>query len=823
MFASRLRTLTAFAAAAALIAAVMATAAAPAHAADPAPDRATSLSACVGDALEDAGFTDIDRLGAKHRDAVNCLAYYGITLGKSADPMLYAPGDSVLRSNMARFLYRTAEAAGIDIDADTEGRTAMFTDIDDLDEQHQDQVNALFAHGIMLGRNAGAAIAGVTSDTTFVPHEPITRAEMALYLRNLVRVARPDLYNTDGQLKGLNYRATAAEARDVDYFDDAVTDTPGPTSDAIAEVYELGITNGATMSPRAFNPEGPVTRGQMALFLTRTLAHTPARPVGLTVQADEDTAKLVVSYRGRDFQPTDDALRVDAFYTDADDAGGAFARGGGCDTSVVDDENLPGRYLCEIDRRDPELDNGDATIDFTQAVTSAGIAAWVWIGELGDEYADAEDDDVYEHVFDGSALPPPAASQLTVTYRGVDTDDNGNPLTARIDRAVTATVQMQGRYDGETELYDVPRSVSYTLTLRLDRDPVAPATIPTTLLLPATTTVTLDDNGRAEFTLLRPRSFDDQTSAYTSHFTLALKDPMVDAPTASGMVKFAAQAAAKVTTVEITDYDAWYPVATGDAEKRDVVVTVLDQFGQPMANQPVLFQARAGANTVPVDGAETAAPGDRKIQTDRNGKATFTYSRDNTAGIVTLHAGFDGDTNPDTEDAGDDGNGALCETPGTADAPGVDARDKCSTKVSVYYASAAVKDSSTHPVPDSDPEALVAGESYRIVHVDTDRRDRKIVVRLWTAADTVDDAGPWFVDYSEAEDGELFTDAFRRTSDTPSQQRRAWDAAMAEANKKAAAAAGKAAAMAADYCQLVWDTTGRAWEFEARNCQTMMS
>ena len=57
--------------------------------------------ACVGDALDDAGFTDLGSLEAAVAD-INCLAYYEITTGRTADT--FDPNSNVRRSNMALFL-----------------------------------------------------------------------------------------------------------------------------------------------------------------------------------------------------------------------------------------------------------------------------------------------------------------------------------------------------------------------------------------------------------------------------------------------------------------------------------------------------------------------------------------------------------------------------------------------------------------------------------------------------------------------------------------------------------------------------------------------
>lgn len=767
------------------------------HTAPPMPERTTSQSACVGDALYEYGFIDIDTLDDGRQDAINCLAYYGITVGKTADT--YDPASNVTRSQMALFLYRTAEAAGIDIDAATE-RTAMFSDIGELGDAWQTAIKALYAHNIMDGRrDSRSGIAGVASSETFVPHEAISRAEMAHYLRNLVRAAQPDMFK-DGKLDSVS---------SLDHFQDAATGTPSAVNDAIAEAYELGITNGVTEMPRAFNPSGLVTRSQMALFITRTLAHTTARPVGLTVQ--QDGATLVVSVRGRDYQPTDEALRVDAFYINADDADDAFERGGGCDTSEVSSDELEGRYPCEIDRRDPRLVDGDATIDFTDALSSEGIAVWVWVGELGDEYADAADDDVWEHVFKGGTLPQPEASELTVTYEGVDTNDKGEPLTARSGDIVTVYVQLQGHYERETELEDVHQSVDYTLQLKLERHLkvgdagyVADGTGTNRRIetLPEATTLTLDEKGRGQFTLSGPRSFHSPTHDYTETFTLMPKEgnshPIPESRFTA--VKFAPADMAVPTTVEISGYDPWIEAddGTAAASERDITVTVYDQFGQLVkADEEVLLVA-TGAFVD--DGTATPTGTTFKKETNSRGEVTFTYIRNRAAGIVTLHAGIDGDTDATPgNDATDDGNDALCVSLSTPKvAADADYRDVCSDKVMVYFASEVTAASAA------------SGLTYNILHVDTDRRrGEKIIVQ--NAADNT--ANPMFVDYSDVRESQLFTDDYDH-DDTLSEQRRAWDAAIEMANKQAAKAEG--------YCMLTWATPPRPRWVEI-DCPEMMT
>ena len=346
-------------------------AAGPAAAADaPRAERTTSLSACIGGASEVFGFEDIADLNDERQDAINCLAYYGITVGRTQDPPTYDPDSNVTRSQMALFLHRTAVAAGVDFETTADDPAAMFSDISELDDTRQAAIKALYAKSIMNGRNiASPAAYGSPSEDTFVPYKPINRAEMAVYLRNLVRAAAPDLFNDDGDL---------ADLGKLDHFTDARNTATGATNDAISAIYELGITNGQT--PTTYNPAGLVRRSNMALFITRTLAHTTVRPAGLSIQ--QDGAMVVVSMRDRDFRPVTDGY-VDVFVADVDDADDAFDSDGECDTDVVRESPRFYHEACEIDVGDTATgDNGDAVIDFSEELSSDGLVVWVWSGDL---------------------------------------------------------------------------------------------------------------------------------------------------------------------------------------------------------------------------------------------------------------------------------------------------------------------------------------------------------------------------------------------------------------------------------------------------------
>ena len=100
----------------ALIASLLAVGASPAAAIDEnsKPNAAAATSACVGDATGDMMFSDVSE-GHAFRAAINCLAYYGVTVGYGDGT--FRPNDDVARYQMVLFMERAAAAAGADADA----------------------------------------------------------------------------------------------------------------------------------------------------------------------------------------------------------------------------------------------------------------------------------------------------------------------------------------------------------------------------------------------------------------------------------------------------------------------------------------------------------------------------------------------------------------------------------------------------------------------------------------------------------------------------------------------------------------------------------
>ena len=86
----------------------------------------------------------------------------------------------------------------------------------------------------------------------------------------------------------LNSRDGESGTAPDDYFGDARRQTPAHVDDRISAIYELGVTTGTNNTvgeAGTFEPNGLVTRAQMASFIMRTMGHTNLRPAGLTAQS----------------------------------------------------------------------------------------------------------------------------------------------------------------------------------------------------------------------------------------------------------------------------------------------------------------------------------------------------------------------------------------------------------------------------------------------------------------------------------------------------------------------------------------------------------
>ncbi|MDH3396724.1 MAG: S8 family serine peptidase [Acidimicrobiia bacterium] len=114
-----------------------------------------------------------------------------------------------------------------------------FADLDGYSAETVNAITCLVAYEVSLG----------TSPTTFSPDVPVTRWQMALFLARQI--------GTHG--------VTLPPAAEQGFTD--ILGLPSATQDAINRLGTLGITKGTTQT--TFDPNGIVSRWQMALFLTR--------------------------------------------------------------------------------------------------------------------------------------------------------------------------------------------------------------------------------------------------------------------------------------------------------------------------------------------------------------------------------------------------------------------------------------------------------------------------------------------------------------------------------------------------------------------------
>ena len=365
-------------------------------------DHPAEHSACIGPAAESAGFADM--VGSFAESAADCLAYYGITKGTA--PGMFSPSVVIPRRQMALFLARAAIAAGIVLPRPSD---QGFTDLGGLGPETKDAINQLVALNIMV----------VTSDSTFSPQEGVSRPEMAVWLAGFLRVAHTGPGGTD----------ISSVTADDNVFRD-IHQLLVDTHKAIRNLYEMGVTVGT--SPSTFSPKRKVNRDQMAVFIARMLAHTNARPVGLTVQLAEtevfanSDVRLSVSVRDKVGQPVPGQI-VDIFT--ATDPAKAFDGDGVCTDHVLP---AVGQEACEIEVADKSTGvDGNLLID-VEVGTAESLRIWVWTGKTG---ASFDEDGTEAVVLDVRTLQ---------SASGLEVSDDLRPTTrkVRFGDAVTFTFRL---------------------------------------------------------------------------------------------------------------------------------------------------------------------------------------------------------------------------------------------------------------------------------------------------------------------------------------------------------------------------------------------
>lgn len=175
-----------------------------------------------------APFADSGR--SAHTAAIDCAAWYEIAQGTGVET--YEPAGSVTRGQMASFIVRLLDRAGVALPAPE----PRFGDV--AGTTHEAAIHRLAAAGIVAGRTT----------TTYAPGQPVTRDQMAAFLVGAYEHAEGD-------------QPPAPEA---------FTDVAGNThAAAIDTAAALGFARG--VGDGRYAPRTEVRRDQMATFLTNVL------------------------------------------------------------------------------------------------------------------------------------------------------------------------------------------------------------------------------------------------------------------------------------------------------------------------------------------------------------------------------------------------------------------------------------------------------------------------------------------------------------------------------------------------------------------------
>jgi hypothetical protein len=666
----------------AMVASILAFGAAPAAAGPQQADAQADWTACLGPAMEveGQGFTDVS-MDSVHYDNINCLRYYGITTGKTANT--FDPGARVTRSQMALFLTRMAGVADIALDDDS---SAGFTDLGATGADRVDAINRLANAGIMTGRTA----------RTFEPQAQVTRADMALHLFAFLDLALDEVFidqlprSVDGDDAGhieLNdFDGDGNGQRVDDYFGDARRTVPAHVDDVIGAIFELGVTagtNGRVGESGTFEPEANVTRAQMASFIMRTLGHTNLRPEGLTAQ--QTYTETQVSLRSADFEPVQNQ-RVEVF--ESDFAEDAFDRSRRCiDRFVYVNSDNPSFEPCQIDGGDTRTDiYGNATLkpglggsppviacatgtayagetDPTYRLEAAGVddpaydyQLWAWRGEFGDTVD--SDTELFE------AVP---ANQLRRRTRAVTAVFSGGTHHPAVRMGSTLVYEIQlvnylGRPVAPNPAGDVDSDQDYIVTITKQRT-VLVDTDPTDDIGPvpaadqprptvSVTQMTPDNDGTIRIVITNPDSNIASNSpdvTVTVEVQRAEKNNLRFVDTTRGMV--IAQAAIEAplfdavrtigSTAPAEEFSDDVPRATSISRtsftwreltrinRNSIPVTVRDQYGNPFGGSSI----RATSD------AEGSDPAFDNRSSDRGGRIYFSYEYPGVAAteVVTLN------------------------------------------------------------------------------------------------------------------------------------------------------------------------------------------
>ena len=594
----------------ALVASLFAVGAGPAVALDEdsKPNSVAATSACVGDANDDMMFSDVAE-GHIFWGDISCLAYYGVTIGYGDGT--FRPGADVSNGEMVRFMERAAAAGGADAEA-------------------------------------------VVGDFAETGSDPVHRGDMALLIARLLVEATSEespvnvKNNDDG-----TFTVEGVDGDDWDFFADSRRLQNRVSDSAASALYELGVANGTGMGD--FSPEASVSRGEMAAFITRALAHTTARPEGVTIQSD-GLGEVIVSVRDANFQPVADAA-VDVFSADADRVGEAFNADGSCYTAIL--TGVAGNAeVCEIDALDAltglsgDFDPGSIDVN----VKAGGTTVWAWTGESGDEVEDGGEGLASINL---TETAPVAAAAAKVT-----TDLAEGAFRVHFGSTVTVTIQLVGA-DGADAVPDAGGS-SYKVTILrasatgvpTDDHAVAPLPVSDDRAESKTTQVLkVDASGKATFEITAsdpdptdsnnedgdgPGTHKIDVVTVTYKVARAARGWPVDnaiSSTDSGeqTIRFS-DARATLAGGSVKPTTDFLMAPTSGSASNAVTVTVVDQYGDPIRGHLVSLSSTHNPSTNGSSTFPVARP------TDSSGSVRIGYTYTGAGSTETIQAWTASDT-----------------------------------------------------------------------------------------------------------------------------------------------------------------------------------
>ena len=602
------------------------------------PNMKASASACVGAATTDRMFSDVSDEHA-FREAINCLAYYGITIG-TGDGSTFSPNVDVPRYQMVLFMERAADLVG----ADAEDVVGDFGSEGDREDA-------------------------------------VTRADMATLISNLlIAISDNGVDRNDDGLITIGDDVSSS----FDHFGDVRDSQPRHVDEAVSALYEAGVVEGT--GDGNYSPDGTVNRGAMAAFITRALGHSDIRPEGVSAQQGSG-GTVMVSVRDENFAPVANAW-VEVFHIATADEDDALDSNGECGRLVEGTGN--GNFVCEIDGADLLTDSsGNAE---TQAITVGddGVVSWAWTGDVGDT---VDSDTALARL----VLEQAATSAATSTTAAISNDLAGS--LGKMGSSVTVTLQLQdGDGDdvtGGAEAADEPAKWLVVISTYLG--PVAGDNAVQVTTMP----VASDSDGKGTFVLASlpdPRA-DERGDQWTVGYTVST-DPRgcttneagnvydsCSAPNAgsgatfplvgltasvtdgdgdtdddqTGSVTFS-DAASVPTSIKI-DTSSYVSVAAraGRTALNRATVTLVDQYGDPVRGAKVTLTSDIGdhATDNTEDGASSLAATTggtaTEFSTNSDGSYTFGYTYSSVVGDVeSLTARYFNDPTPADGNSGDE-------------------------------------------------------------------------------------------------------------------------------------------------------------------------